>query len=408
MRGLDHREVETIRGKVLLPSGDIEELCISYTSTILKVSKTCGEAEEMPRKTLIVPGGIDIHTHVRGAQLSYKETIETASAEAAYGGVTAFFDMPNTVPKIDSPSRVDDRLREFEGRSLIDYGIYSGVPRSVEHVDDIEGKPVAGFKIYPEDLEEENMDVIQRVYRSSRLKVLHSESPKALAVQRSIRVASTWMELAPLYMARGRIHVTHVTSYTAILRALNQGFTTDVTPHHLLLDTESGCMDKVNPPFRGPIERSLLWKALDKVSCIASDHAPHTLKEKMQPYDYCPPGIATVSFTLPFIYTLAYRGIISFRRALELVSLNPARILGLDGVGVLKPGYRANITIIKFDEWRYMTRFSKTVHTPLNGFRLSAVVHRTIVGGETVFSESDIHEGYPGVNILDRASRQKI
>ncbi|MFP3346235.1 MAG: dihydroorotase [Sulfolobaceae archaeon] len=385
-----------IRGKTYY-YGEITELCINIDRNIREIRKNCKPDIEFRPDELILPSSVDIHVHVRGARLSYKETVTSATSEAVYGGVGTVFDMPNTIPPVNTKERVIERLREFDLYARTNYGIYSGVTKEFEEVDKL---PIAGYKIFPEDLEKEETKLI--LEKSKKLKILHPEIPLALTVDRRLR--DKWMELASLYMVNGKIHITHITNLETLRLAKNLGFSTDITLHHMLVEGEKDCLSKVNPPIRDYKTRlELFLLGLYETDALASDHAPHTEREKSLPFDLCPPGIATVSFTTPFIYTLVFKGLLELNKAVKLLAENPAKITGIKA-GEIKEGYSATFTIIKRESWRYSTKFSKVTQTPLDQFPLEAKVTNVIVEGKLAYDGETV---YPirGVNIIAESSR---
>jgi dihydroorotase len=386
-----------VKGKVYFKNSIIEEMCINFDRIIREGKKDCKPDIEYSNEELILPASVDLHVHTRGAQLSYKETVATATSEAVYGGIGVIIDMPNTVPPVNTAERVMERLREFQLYSRSDYGIYSGVSKDVERIDKL---PIAGYKIFPEDLEKEE---VKLVLKSEKLKVLHPELPLVnKLVNRKLR--EIWMELAALHHVSGKVHITHITNYLTLKKAKEMGFSTDVTVHHMIIDGERDCLTKVNPPIRDYSTRlELFSKALFEADTLASDHAPHSKEEKGSAFDLCPPGIAGVSITTPFVYSLFFKGVLNLKRAVELVSENPSKILGIN-TGVIDIGYRANLLVIKRERWRYSTRYSKVSETPFDGFPLDAKVTSVFVEGKLAYDGENV---YPirGVNVFDPSGR---
>ncbi|BCU67505.1 dihydroorotase [Sulfolobales archaeon HS-7] len=379
-----------ILSNILLDDGSFVLGCVEFDRIIRSIRKECKPDLNMERD-FMVPAGIDLHVHIRGAQLSYKEDVRSFSMEAARGGIGLAIDMPNTEPYINNREKIISRLEELKN-SRIDYALYSGYPE--EYVEDL---PIAGYKLFPQDLERN----LEPLINSKKLKILHPESPISLKEDRRLR--NLWEEYFGIREMYGHVHITHITSKYGVELSKRMGFTTDVTPHHMLISRERTCIEKVNPPYRGEIERRLLNLALFEVDAIASDHAPHAKFEKNMPFSLCPPGVPLVSFTLPFVFSMAIRDIISFKRAMELVSENPSKILGIN-MGTIRVGNRANITILSREEWRYSTAFSKATTTPIDGYKLYVKPVLTIVEGKVVFDQENV---YPiqGVNPFAESER---
>lgn len=387
-----------IKGKIFY-NNEVIEACINFDRRIKDIRKECKPDIQFPSFTIVLPGSIDMHVHTRGLELAYKETVITATSEAVYGGVTTIFDMPNTKPYLNTVEAIEKKLRELEYYSRTDYGVYSGVTKD-QRVDSL---PIAGYKVFPEDLEK--AEELDNVFKSTKIKILHPELPLSNKQFRGLR--QLWQELAAVYLVKGKFHITHCTSLETIRIAKKLGFTTDFTPHHLLVNGERNCLSKVNPPIRDSITKQKLLDALFEADAIVSDHAPHTKEEKSETYELCPPGIAAISFTTSFVYSLAKKGIISLSRAVELVAKNPAKILGLNYYGEIKEGYVANFTVVDFEKsWRYHTKYSKVIETPLDYYNLDVSIYTTIVEGKVAY---DGEEAYPvkGVNAVEN-SKSKL
>ncbi|AOL15853.1 dihydroorotase [Sulfolobus sp. A20] len=364
-----------ISGKAYINS-EVKNICVEFDRKIKGIKPTCKPDISLPQGTLLLPGAIDLHTHIRGLKMAYKEDVVSGTSEASYGGITLVGDMPNTIPYINNVETINSKLKEFEYYSRVDYVIYSGVTKEFEKVDK---SPVGGYKIFPEDLEKEET---YEVLKSKKLKILHPEVPIALRGNRRLRL-NRWYEIGALFYLEKyqRIHITHATNIDTIRLAKKMGFTVDLTPHHILLTDEKNCINKVNPPIRSITERLQLLQGLYEVDAIVSDHAPHANFEKSYPYEICPPGVALVSFTVPFLFSLVKKDILSLDDAVRVISINPAKILGLP-YGEIKEGNYANFTIIEFKHWRYSTKYSKVTETPLDNFPLEASVYMTIVQGK--------------------------
>jgi dihydroorotase (EC 3.5.2.3) len=381
-----------------LYKGEITEGCINAFGTIVEIRKECRPDLDLSNEGLLLPASIDMHVHLRDWEQAYKETVVTGTSEAVYGGVGTVIEMPNTVPPVRNYDTAVSRLTHLDRYARTDFSLFAGVPKDRNEAERMASLPIAGFKVFPEDLESFHV-----VASSEKLKVLHPEVSMSNSSFRNMR--AYWMELASLYLVHGRVHVTHSTSLDTIRLAKSLGFTADFTMHHLLVEGERDCLSKVNPPIRDAVQRRKLLMAFYEADLVASDHAPHAKEEKAMPYELCPPGIAGVSFTTPFVFSLVFKDVLSLDRALDLLVRNPAKVLGVM-YGEIEEGYPSNFVVIARESWRYSTRFSKVTQTPFDLYPLEARVKYTIVRGKVVYDGEDV---YPvkGLNPFARAVRVK-
>jgi len=208
-------------------------------------------------------------------------------------------------------------------------------------------------------------------------------------------------------MVGGHFHVAHMSTRQS-LRAVRAGkergvhVTTEVTPHHFVLTeaalAERGGFDtntKMNPPLREEADRAAMVEGLrdGSIDAIATDHAPHHADEKALEYDRAPFGIVGLETAVPLcLDRLVHAGVIGLPRLVELLSVNPARILGLPG-GSLADGAPADLTILSPDTSvtiRASAFKSKSRNTPFDGWTLKGAVAATIVGGRLVFANEAI------------------
>ncbi len=367
---------------------------------------------------IIAPGFIDLHVHLRGMRQSYKEDENTGTLAAARAGITLVADMPNTVPRLNSPAAVEEKLSSFT-RPAVDYMVYAAVPGTQGMVEVLANMPVAGFKIYPEDLEKPE-GVLEAVLSHGGLVVLHPELPwiDSYSETPSSREAGRpcWSEGAsvddiPEPSNGTRVHVTHASCPSTVERAKKRGFTVDVTPHHLLwtVDDEMRCLHKVNPMLRGPGEvfRLQVLAAQGVIDALASDHAPHAPWEKTDPL-WCMPGIPWLEHWPWTVYRLVKTGLLSLERFLYMVSTGPARILGLGNtLGLLEPGYRANLTVFNPETvWRFEgPRHSKARLWPSFMAVQAGEPVATVVGGVVVYDHGEPTGETPGTNLASTRGR---
>jgi dihydroorotase len=371
---------------------------------------------------VVCPGLVDMHVHLREPGREDEETIESGGLAAVHGGVTALAAMPNTTPAIDTASWVEFvRTRPCaaavhpiaaitagrEGKALTEMAELAAAG-AVAFSDD--GSSVASAHVMRMALEYASM--------VGRPIVAHCEDPDLVRGGTMHEgLASTIAGLRPvpgsaeevivardLILARAagaRLHIAHVStrgSVELIRRAKADGtaVTCETCPHYAsLTDDDARSYDtnmRVNPPLRSAQDVEAIHEGLadGTIDVMASDHAPHSLEEKQVEFDAAPPGAIGLETLLPVTIThLVAPGTITLSRAIELLSVNPARILGLRG-GTLADGAPADVAV--FDpgrRWRVAEDWfrSKSRNSPFIGHVLTGKVVLTIRDGETAFRE---------------------
>ncbi len=404
-----------IHGKALI-NRSIEDVYIEIESGIIKrISK------EKPRDkvieygdngTIIFPGMVDIHVHMRDFNQAYKEDFYTGTKAAAAGGVCLVMDMPNTDPKNNSLEVLSKRDKLASKSVIVDYGLYYGLPDEKEALYGYED--IAwGIKIYPEDYNNPLlMEALNYNKEKRLLTVVHPEDPidieegyRGLGCE--LRAIAKFIELAIKYGYR--VHLTHVTSVNSILLsrlAKDHGVTLDTCPHYLLLNKNrrNEAYFRVNPPLRDEYIQENLLRSLSRirVDAIATDHAPHTLEEKRG--DDPRPGFPGLETCLPILITLYKHGYLDIWDIADLYSLGPAKIIGVDKyLGSIEEGKAANLVVCNIkDEYKIdPTEFhSKAKHSPFEGMNAYGKVIATMIRGEFVYRDGDflVQRGY-GDNI---------
>lgn len=402
-----------IEGRFLAPP--LEEparltLCVR-DGRVVRVSRGSSPYSDvrLPDRWLILPGVVDLHVHLRGLRLSYKEDELSGTLAAAAGGVTLVADMPNTQPRLDEVEAVALKLSALRRNSIVDYAVYAAVPRRPGEAERIaSGGSIIGFKVYPEDLTDTQLleEVLYTAWRRGLLVVLHSEHPDM--VKEGCRPGRRWecrpisaeleaLRLVSSLAPRGlRLHVTHASSPNLVLEAKSRGYTVDVTPHHLLLDSRDeerlGCIAKVNPPLR-PLEvRERLMQLLvaGDIDAVATDHAPHAVEEKLGDFEECPPGIPSLEHYTRLMLTLVSKGVLSLKEFIELTSQAPSRILGIREYGCIEPGCVASYTVVELEREGRISgyeSFSKAKLSPYEGMLYRGEPVATIVRGRLVYRE---------------------
>jgi len=376
----------------------------------------------------VVPGLIDLHVHLREPGGEAKETIATGARAAAAGGFACVVAMPNTSPAIDKGYLVRYTMmqaRASRGAEVLVAGALTE-GRAGEKPSNAAGLARAGAVALTDDGDEVAdarvmLVCMQEAARVGLPVLVHAEDPAlvgggvmnagALATKLGLPGRSALSEeiavARDIRLAREagcRLHVQHVSArgslaLVAEAKARGEKVTCEATPHHLAL-TEEACATydstyKVNPPLRTEQDRDALAHALvdGTVDVIATDHAPHTAEEKKKPFDASPSGMIGLETALGVVMTYFVRAdVLSPARMVELMSLNPARILGSKDMGTLAPRSVGHVTLI--DPAKTWTvepgKFeSKARNTPFAGREFTGRAVATIVSGRVVWRPED-------------------
>lgn len=371
----------------------------------------CREAEciDLTGYGIAVPGFIDLHTHLRGLKLSYKEDEVSGSKAAARGGYTAVIDMPNTIPKIDCVDALEQKLEKLLHGSFVDFGVSVAPPRNgdANELRKLVAKPevVAIGELFPEDLPQLPV-VIKAVemVKVQKVVIIHPETVEFVdecekglrwicrPLEAEISAIKLVNEVLKQYNAKLRIHITHVTNPISLVYAKSFGFTVDTAPHYLYLSSdeelEKGCMAKVNPPLRHNTTKNAMQLYVKYLDAIASDHAPHSFTEKQLPFQECPPGISSIEIAPSLILHMISKGVIELQDAVRLLSTGPAKILGIgEKWGCFKPGCVASYTVVNLDKELTIDSsksYSKASFTPYESMKIRGAVEAVIIRGTLV------------------------
>lgn len=395
---------------------------------------------------LVAPGLIDPHVHLREPGGEHKETLATGSRAAAAGGFTSVCCMPNTAPALDTPELVGwVRRGAGEGVACRIFPVAAATrARRGEDLAEIELLARAGAVGFSDDGDcvacpGMMARVLAAVARTGLAFMQHCQEPgltraasmHAGAVSTRLGVTG-WPRVAEELIverdvrltraARCRYHVQHVSSGESVelvRRARREGLpiSAEASPHHLHL-THEACdgydtAAKVNPPLRerADVEALRAGVADGTITVLATDHAPHTADEKALPFEEAPFGLIGLETALPlYAEALVETGAVSWPRLIRLMTLEPARLCGLDalGLGTLTAGGPADITLIDPDSRWTATRdqlAGKCWNTPFLGRELRGRAVMTIVGGEVARDRGEIRAGRPEVS--PRAARPR-
>ena len=381
---------------------------------------------EVPAGFVVCPGLIDMHVHLREPGQEHKETVATGVAAAVAGGFTAVACMPNTSPINDNAGVTEFILKKAAEARLAHVYPIGAVSKGSngEQLADIGELRAAGCVAISDDGRPVKTALLMRralEYAAMfGMPVLdHCEDPSlkgegvahegyhasALGLRGIPGVAESIMvqrDIALAEVTGAPVHICHMSAASS-LRAVREGkqhgakVTCEVAPHHFTLTDEALSAPlsydtnvKMNPPLRGAADRDdMIGGIVDgSVDAIATDHAPHHYDEKKVEFDQAPFGIVGLETCVPIaLDRLVHSGLIRLPRFVELLSSNPAKILGVAG-GALTEGAAADLTVLAPDLQTVVdvSRFrSKSRNTPFGGWQLRGAVAATIVGGRTVY-----------------------
>jgi dihydroorotase len=372
---------------------------------------------------VVVPGLIDMHVHLRQPGFEAKETIATGTRAAVRGGFTTVCAMPNTDPIVDGPETIAwvraEALRVglahvlpiaavtrgSRGEELVDMAACVAAG-AIAFSDD--GRPVAGDAMMKRALTEATA--------AGSLVIDHCED-RALAAGGVMHEGTASARLGlpgipsaaeDVIVARDialaeelglRVHIAHVSTAGAVAlvgRAKGRGVrvSAEATPHHLFLTDDDVRADdadtKMNPPLRSAADTAALIAGLRSgaIDVIATDHAPHTPAEKARGFREAPFGVVGLETAVSLVLDrLVAPGLISIVRFVELLSTNPARLLGLSSKGCIEAGFDADLTLLDLAATVTVDKSgfaSKGRNTPFNGWTLKGAPVMTIVGGRVV------------------------
>lgn len=394
-----------------------------------------GETHEVDAKGLVVaPGLIDMHVHLREPGYEYKEDIASGSKAAARGGFTSMACMPNTNPVLDNEGLVDLVIHRAKEAGLCRVHPIAAITRGQQGSELTEMMVLreAGAVGFSDDgVPVESARVMRRALEYSRMTgcpiISHSEEktlsagghmhegimstrlgipgiPSAsedVAVARDARLAE---------ITGGRMHICHVSSARSVeiireAKARGVQITAEVTPHHFTLTDEVvagyDANTKMNPPLRAESDRQALIAGLvdGTLDAIATDHAPHAAREKLQEFDRAPFGILGLQTALPLaLEILVDGGRLDLPGVIERLTVAPARILGLEA-GTLRPGAAADVCVFDPEaKWTFTAGDieSKSRNTPFLGRELTGRVLLTLLEGKATWEDEAMRERIQG------------
>ena len=391
----------------------------------------------------VMPGAIDDQVHFREPGLTHKGNIESESRAAVAGGITSFIEQPNTVPNAVTQELLEDKYQIASKTSYANYSfMMGGTNDNLEEVLKTNPRNVAGIKLFlgssTGNMLVDNPEVLEKIFTSTKMLIaVHCEDEATIKANTQkykeeygddipmkfhhlIRSAeacylssSKAIELAKKTGAR--LHVFHLSTakemdlFTNKIPLEQKQITAEVCVHHLWFtdadyDTK-GSLIKWNPAVKTQEDKDALWKALldDRIDVIATDHAPHTLEEKINPYTTCPSGGPLVQHAVVAMFEAHHQGKISVEKIVEKMCHNPAKIFKIEKRGFIREGYYADIAIVNaYLPWNVKKEniLYKCGWSPFEGYNFKSRVTHTFVNGKLVYHNGKVKDLKVGQRLL--------
>ena len=364
---------------------------------------------------LVMPGIIDVHTHMREPGITYKEDFATGSRACAKAGVTTFYDMPNTIPTTTTLENLLEKKKLASEKSIVNFGFHFGGSKN-DNVEEIKKVLSSGeantVKIFMNvttgEMLIEDDEILKKVFKNSKLVLVHAENEmidKAIELNKNC--------------GKG-LYVCHIPSENELKKVINakknnelntkeHPIYAEVTPHHLFLNTEiresterNKMLLRMKPELREKSDNKFLWEAINRgeIDTIGTDHAPHLISEKLEKITFGMPGVET---SLALMINAFNEGRISLEMIQKLMCENPAKIMKIEKRGKLEEGFFADIIVVDTQkEWIVAvddTIESKCGWTPYENWKLKGKNTLTIVNGEIVYENGKINDICKGKEI---------
>ena len=388
---------------------------------------------------------IDDHVHFREPGLTRKADIESESRAAAFGGVTSYFEMPNTNPQTTTLEALEDKFALGAQKSHVNYSFFFGATNdNVDLFDRLDVHRIPGIKLFMgsstgnmlvdkyESLQQifvkakkmglpvmthcEDTDIINRNMAAYQKKYGEDPDVKFHPEIRSVEACYESSSLA-VKLAKesgAHLHIAHVTTARELeFFGKDENITGEAVIAHLYFSDEDyadkQAFIKCNPAIKTVNDRKALREALadGRISVVGTDHAPHEWKDKQGGCAKAASGMPMVQFSLVSMLELVDKGVLSIERMVEVMSHHPAKLFHVDKRGFLRPGYQADIVIVRpHTAWTVQKEIiqSKCGWSPMEGHEYQWQVEQTICNGHLIYNKGEFDEAYRGEELTFRKS----
>ena len=393
------------------------------------------------KNKFLFPGLIDDQVHFREPGLTHKGTIYSESRAAVAGGVTSYFEMPNTNPQTTTIENLKNKFDIAANNSLANFSfMFGGTNSNLSEIKKIDFNQIPGIKLFlgssTGDMLVDDYEVIEDIMKFSKVPVVvHSEDegiiknnlkkylekygdnipieyhPKIRSEEACLKSTLKIIDLAK--KCNSRLHVFHLSTKSEsklfeILPLENKNITSEVCIHHLSFNDldykEKGAFIKWNPAVKSELDQDALWEALnsDRIDIVATDHAPHTLEEKQNNYLNCPSGGPLVQHSLIVMFEHYLNQKITLQKIVEKMCNNPANIFNVNKRGYIKEGYFADLVILDPNKKQTISSDNilyKCGWSPFEGETFNSVITHTFVNGHLAYNNGNLDDSKLGMKI---------
>ncbi|WP_179343324.1 dihydroorotase [Winogradskyella ursingii] len=377
----------------------------------------------------VLPGMIDDQVHFREPGLTHKANIETESKAALAGGITSFIEMPNTSPQTTTVEKLEEKFAIAANSSYANYSfMFGGTNDNLDEILKVDTKTVAGLKLFlgssTGNMLVDNPETIEKIFSSTDMVIsVHCEDEATIRKNLAKHIAEFGddipMEKHPVIRSEeacyissskaielakktgARLHVFHLSTgketqlFSNKIPLKDKKITAEVCIHHLWFSDEDykkkGSLIKWNPAVKKVSDRDQLLKALldDRIDVIATDHAPHTMEEKNNPYTKAPSGGPLVQHALVALLEMHHQGKISIEKIVEKTAHNPAILFDVEKRGYIKEGYFADLVIANLQSPWTVNKSNilyKCGWSPFEGNTFKSRITHTFVNGQLAYN----------------------
>ena len=381
----------------------------------------------------VFPGLIDDQVHFREPGLTHKATIETESKAALAGGITSFLEMPNTNPQTTTIKEWEFKNKLAEKTSYANYGfMFGGTNNNLDQILKLDSKRVPALKLFlgssTGNMLVDNPEVLKNIFENTDLVIaVHCEDETTIT--KNLKAAKVnYGENIPInqhplirsekacYLSSSkainlaketgaRLHVFHISTAKELSLFRNdiplkdKKITAEVCIHHLWFNSKDyktkGTLIKWNPAIKTLNDSEALWDGLNSglLDVLATDHAPHTIKEKLNSYNKAPSGGPLVQHSLSALLTAYHQNRITLEKIVEKACHNPAILFDIKNRGYIREGFFADLVIIDLDKKHTVNKkdlLYKCGWSPFEGITFKGIVEKTLLNGQWVYNQGKI------------------